>query len=370
MKEYCKKHLINIRGKRVKKPFLVIESDDWGAIRIPNPAVQKNLLHQQLIKEEDPFSQFDCLESAGDLQALYDVLGQFKDHRNNSPVLTANMVISNPDFEAIRKANFQSYFWEPFNHTYERYYPGQNTESKLFEGIKWGYLQPQFHAMEHLNVAEWMNKLRAGDEAFHRAFTQSCYAIDDPNKSNNRTNLMATYDYNGQLELTALKERIQEGLALFQSTFSFKSCSTVAPCYVWNEEIESIWQEQDIKVIQGSKFQQYKDPNTGLLKRKWRYSTQRNPAGQIYFVRNVLFEPALNQNINWVEKALESIAIAFFWGKPAIIGSHRINYVGGLSEKNRSNSLSQLEALLTAVVKKWPDVNFISSAELSNTFYA
>ena len=89
-----------------------------------------------------------------------------------------------------------------------------------------------------------------------------------------------------------------------------------------------------------------------------------NKLNQKYFVRNVLFEPALSSKINWVDKAMESIAIAFFWGKPAVIGSHRINYVSGLSQENRRNSLEQLDELLTKLIKKWPDMMFLNSEQL------
>jgi hypothetical protein len=69
-----------------------------------------------------------------------------------------------------------------------------------------------------------------------------------------------------------------------------------------------------------------------------------------------------------VDKAIESIAIAFFWGKPAVISSHRINYVGGLSEDNRNNTLEQLDQLLKRIIKKWPDVQFINSEQLLEAY--
>ena len=92
------------------------------------------------------------------------------------------------------------------------------------------------------------------------------------------------------------------------------------------------------------------------------FLTRKNKAGKK--IANILFEPALNPKINWVDKVLESIAIAFFWGKPAIVGSHRINYVAGLSQENRDNSLEQLNELLKKVQKRWPDILFINSQQL------
>ena len=65
-----------------------------------------------------------------------------------------------------------------------------------------------------------------------------------------------------------------------------------------------------------------------------------------------------------MDSCLSEIEISFKWKKPAIISSHRVNYVGGLSLKNRDNGLIQLEKLLIMITKKWPDVEFMTSNEL------
>ncbi|MFD2201841.1 hypothetical protein [Shivajiella indica] len=365
MKEFLKKHLINFRGKRINEKLLIIESDDWGAIRIPNKRVQKELFSLGLIREADPFSKFDCLESRDDYKALFEVLGKFKDNYGNQAVLTANMVMGNPDFVQIEKSGFKQYAYEHFSRTYRSYYPEQSTFETLVSGIEKGFIYPQFHAREHLNVQRWMDKLQAGDPAFRKAFEYRCFAIDDKDKSNPRANIMATYDYQNSDELTTIQNSIEEGFQLFESTFGFKSLTHIAPCYVWNEAIEKQVADLGVIGIQGSKFQQFNLPSGIRYQRVWRYMGQKNNYQQVYTVRNVLFEPALNPKINWVDKALESISIAFFWGKPAVIGSHRINYVGGLSVENRCNSLAQLEELLHKVLKKWPDIRFINAEKLA-----
>jgi hypothetical protein len=61
---------------------------------------------------------------------------------------------------------------------------------------------------------------------------------------------------------------------------------------------------------------------------------------------------------------LESIEIAFQWGKPAIIGTHRINFVGRLDEQQRNENLKDFELLIKKVLQRWPDVQFVDSATL------
>ncbi|MCF8427104.1 MAG: hypothetical protein K9H61_02925 [Bacteroidia bacterium] len=366
MKEYLKKHFINARGKRTSKKLLVIESDDWGSIRIPNKEVQEYLFNKQLIKQTDPFSTFDCLESANDYESLFEVLKNHKDDHDKHPVLTANMVMANPDFEKIKANQFQSFYSESFAKTYETYYPNQQTFEALQKGIEQKLVFPQFHAREHLNALQWLKRLQSGDKRFLIAFDVNCFAIDDLAKGNNRVNLMASYDYQNEEELDFVKESINEGLQLFEQTFGFGSKTTIAPCYVWNDHIENVLNQSGVKSLQSSYIQQKN--RSGRHERVWQKMGSSNQFQQKYFVRNVLFETALSHKANWVEKALESISIAFFWGKPAIIGSHRINYVSGLSLENRENSLSQLDELLKRVIIKWPDIKFINSKQLFDMY--
>ena len=61
---------------------------------------------------------------------------------------------------------------------------------------------------------------------------------------------------------------------------------------------------------------------------------------------------------------LKQIEAAFFWGKPAIVSSHRVNFCGHIDPENRKKGLIALDTLLNKVVNKWPDIEFVSIDEL------
>ena len=69
----------------------------------------------------------------------------------------------------------------------------------------------------------------------------------------------------------------------------------------------------------------------------------------MYSVRNVVFEPYKDSSRDWVSTALNEIAQAFLFRKPAVVVSHRINYVSGLSIKHRDLSLRLLDRLLSEI---------------------
>lgn len=367
MKATLKKHIVNLTGKRLKQKYIIFESDDWGSIRIPNLQTREVLLKNNLLKQNDPFSRFDTLESNEDYNALFDVLNKHKDQNNNHPIITANIILNNPDFEAIENINFEQYIAETFLDTYKKHSGSENAFKILEQGVNQKLMQPQFHGSEHLNVIRWIKYLKSKDERYRYAFNKKCFAINENTNQNRRHNLMATYDYDNEEELAFIKKNINLGLKQFEAIFGFKSLSTVAPCYVWNNQVEAEMLNGGVFAFQGSFLQNFNIPEKSF-KKIYHYIGQKNSNKQLYFVRNGLFEPSLNPNIDWVEKCLESIDIAFKWGKPAIIGSHRINFVGGLDESQRNKNLQNLDLLLKQITKKWPEINFISSSDLTQKY--
>lgn len=362
-----KKHIINVRGPRLKEKLLVLESDDWGSIRIPDSERQTALVRKGLISPSDPFSRYDTLENADDLDRLKQVLSSTRDVEGRPAVMTANTVMGNPDFEAIRAADFSTYHFERFDTTYQKYGYADAMQS-FRNAIEAGTIYPQFHAREHLNVPLWMRLLRDGDEAFRYAFDLACFSIDYKDASNRRSNLMAAFDSNGPEDRLFVNDAISDGLRLFEEVFGFPSVSAIAPCYVWDSQVETALQHEGVSVLQGSKFQFSPVAGAAHFQKIYHYNGQHNASGQLYLSRNGLFEPALSPKTDWVAKALESIAIAFAWGKPAVIGTHRLNYVGGLDLQMRDGNLDKLATLLAMVKKKWPDIRFVHSAGLAQYY--
>jgi hypothetical protein len=67
-----------------------------------------------------------------------------------------------------------------------------------------------------------------------------------------------------------------------------------------------------------------------------------------------------------VNECLGDIASAFRWHKPCVISSHRVNYIGCIDEKNADEGLRKLDELLKEIIKRWPDVEFMTSTELGD----
>lgn len=171
------------------------------------------------------------------------------------------------------------------------------------------------------------------------------------------------YDEKDKLD----KERIiEEGLILFRELFGFSSQSFIAPNYKWDPGLELVLSSNDVRYIQGSRYQYIPKSNFSGLKQKYHFLGENNKLKQIYLTRNVYFEPTLFNSSDCVASTLRQLDIAFKLRKPAIICSHRINYIGYIDQGNRDRNLILLRRLLRSIMQRWPEVEFMTTVELGD----
>lgn len=356
-------NLKNLVGKSLNDKYLIIESDDWGSIRMPSNQAYKNLKKKGVkldSGDSERYNKTDTLAGEEDFEALYSTLSKFKDVNNNSPVFTAISVVANPDFEKIRQNGFLKYEYEPFPVTLNKY----NREKALDYwkvGIENKLFVPEFHGREHLNVASWMRALKNEDKSTIHGFEEGCWGFKSPN---GKISYQAAFDLEVAEDLNEQIGIIKSGLELFKSIHGYNASFFVPPNGPFNTRLEKISYENGIKYMGASKIQR-EPQGEGRFKKRFHWLGQKNKLGQVYLTRNCFFEPN-DKSKDWIESCLLDIESAFKWNKPAVISSHRTNYIGVLDSDNRKESLFHLETLLKKVLKKWPEVKFITSRELGN----
>lgn len=364
-KEKIAKNYINARGWKTDKKYLIIESDDWGAIRMPSLEVYQKLIENGIPVDKFSFDKHDSLESEDDLKALFDTLEKFKDNTGSHAVLTAYHVVANPNFEKIEATGRKQYHFETIWETYKRFPHTKQVPNLIEEGMNKGVYIPQSHGREHIQVKRWMEAINSESEKEQIAFqynaiisskSQTC---DKPFEKN----YFAGQDYSDEREFEAIEQITAEGLDMFEDLFGFKSLSFTPQGSFWGDHILKTLVSKGVVLIGGRQFHPIPGKKHKFINNKiW---GEKNALGQIHWRRNCMFEPSRNQNFPWVDKCMAEIEIAFRWGKPAVISSHRENFIGSIFEDNRFQSLEKLNDLLSRVQKKWPDVKFISTHQLS-----
>lgn len=361
-------NLINIPGWHTNRHLVVIESDDWGSVRMPSREVYNQFLKEGIRVDKDVYCRYDSLANKQDLEVLFDALTSVRDKNNNHAVITANSVVANPDFKKIADSNFKQYYYEPFTKTLESTGQHDGVFNLWQEGISNNIFHPQFHGREHVNIKKWLDILRKGDDKItRRAFELGTFGLTANVSKNIPYNYMSEFRSCEKSDIEAYVVSLKEGLELFYKLFGYKSKSFIAPTYTWSQILEPYLLDLGIKYIQGVVVQQIPKEDGTLRYKRTNFQGRRNKLGQIYLMRNCFFEPSQTRDhLDAVDDCLNRIKIAFRWGKAAVISSHRLNYIGNIDVTNRNINIVLFKSLLKEIVNKWPDVEFVSSDTLGD----
>jgi len=361
-----KKNIINIPGWKTNRKIIVIESDDWGMIRTSSIIAQKELIKKGYKVSQCPYNKNDRLESDEDIEALGEVLLSVKDSLGNPAKFTINNVVANPDFKKINDDAFKNYYYQPFTETLKNQEDSQNVIRLFKEGVSHGIFQPQLHGREHINIRLWLQRLQQGDSKAIDAFQHKMFTVHHSGSiSGRRDNLDAFGNLTLRGDSFDYGKIVKEAQQIFSNTWGFKSKSFIAPCYVWHPSLEKLLNNEGIKYIQGTHVQRIPIDNTSFhIKGRYHYTGQKNKLGQYYMIRNCFFEPTESGSDYAMEKTIKEIQLSFFYKKPAIISSHRVNYIGTLNPDNRKLNLKLLDKLLHEIIRRWPEVEFMSTDEL------
>ena len=364
-------NLSNIKGWSTKRHIVVIESDDWGSVRMSSIESFERLKTSGIPVDKGHYNVYDALESNKDLEMLFDTLSQFKDSTGRHPVMTGVNVVANPDFEAIRANDFSEYVYEPYTRTCERY-PDHDRVYQLWkQGVEERLFVPVLHGREHLNAQFWMRALQGGNASTRIAFKEGVTGI--PRKGiggETVPNFQAAFQIDTVDDLPYQKEVIRTGAELFEKLYGYRAKFFVPTNGWFNNSLEKDLFDNGVEYIDTAK-KQNEPLGNGQYKVNTRFIGDKNQYGQIYLTRNCFFEPSANgfempANYDWLNYCLKEIEIAFRWHKPATISSHRVNYIGYLHPENREKGLKALGQLLGEIIKRWPDVEFMTSVELGD----
>jgi hypothetical protein len=360
-----RKNLSNILGWKTNRKIVVIESDDWGSIRTRSKHDYDVMLKAGLNVDANQFTRYDSLESNEDLDNLFDLLSSFKDSTSRSPVFTPICIVANPDFKKIKENSFQQYYFQSLDKTILDY-PKHDKLIQLWrKGIESRLFVPALHAREHLNVKRFIKGLNDNNNnGLKIAFEHQSFGVTKYQEKEIIEHLGAFHP-DDEKDIEDFESVINDAVELFEQTCGCKPLHFIPPNKESARQVDKYLADQGVKYITMSKLRKYPLGNE-RYKYQLNWWGKMNENKQTFLLRNAFFEPASNEHSDWVNQCLSEIELAFKWNKPALISTHRANYVGFIEEKNRSHGLSELKRLLEGMLNKWPDIEFMTSTELGD----
>lgn len=357
----------NLPGKKTKRKIVCIYIDDYGSIRIKDKKAYETLKSAGAPMDNSRYAKFDTLASTEDLQMTFDVLTSVKDSQGHYACMTPFSIVANPDFEKIRESGFTHYFREPVTETLKRYGSSHENVFELWkQGVCEHIFMPEYHGTEHINVKRFMEALQRGHRTTRLAFDNECVAIPTLPGDESLKHYTTTFFIERAAENEALKEDVRVGVKLFEDLFGYCSRQFTPGAGIYSPALHGVLKDEGIEYINVNRYTAY-PMGDGRYVKQFLSNGKRNEVGQKYVVRNCVFEPywdSCKRNDNAVTGCLENIAAAFRMHAPAIISTHRVNFVGSLESKHRDDSLQQLKELLSEIIKRWPDVEFMDGSQM------
>lgn len=312
----------------LRRPVLIIESDDWGA---------------------GPVSQAAVLEEIARL------LAGFSDCNGRKPVMTLGMILATADGAMIKSSG-----------GYHRQLVSTQTHGALLNvisiGINKAIFDVQLHGLEHF----WPPALMAAsedDESVRSWLDRAPDVVteDLPSPLQSRW-VDASVLPARTLNRTDVRHAVEDEVAAFQDIFRCTPGVVVPPTFVWNEMVEHDWAAAGIGVIvtPGRRYVTRDDSGMPAGAGNPVYNGQVGDNGIIYMVRDVYFEPSLGHT---AIQAQDALAQKVKLGRPALFETHRFNFLG--TDGKKEQSLEQLNNLLQGALTTWPSLAFLSTGKLA-----
>ena len=361
-------NLKNIPGPTVAKKIVVLECDDYGGIRMPSSAILLQLQGDGVSVDPSRYNLLDTLEDKEDLEQLFETLSSVKDHNGSAAVVSPFVNVANPDFDKIKAAGYSQYFYEPFTTTLQKYNRHPDTMKVWKQGMESGVFSPEFHGREHIAVQPWLQQLQEGNPSLLKAFEYGFVAVNNVDGlPQDLQEFRPEFYFTNDSQKHFLHQSIHEGVKLFEDLFGYTPSSFTPSNSVFHPDFEKTVYAAGVPFLVVA----HKNPtpaNDGQITFTNYTFRQKIKDNQLnFYVRNCAFEPN-DDSYTSMDITLRQIAAAFRWKKPAIISTHRVNFVGGIHQQNRDEGLRELHSLLKTIVKRWPDVEFMSTANMLKEF--
>ncbi len=332
---------------RCAEPVLILESDDWG--------LDRRASSERLKAFGKPGQRADeQMETAEDLRRLFDVLDGHRDASGRPAVLTANVVVANPDHDAIKRDRYEVYHEILLSRR-------EDLRPAWREGVARGVLCAELHGRSHFSVEAWMADLRsdvAGARVLSSEHRHGGLSLLEGQGQRYHTEYMSWHTGVERDERTLAAE-LKGSLDTLEKVFGRRPTSTIAPHYVFSSRIEKAWREAGLRFVQGGQYQVLRGQAGEYGSVSVSHALgERSPSGLLYLSRSVRFEPRPERPHQGIAAALAGIRSCFDQGVPAVVDTHRVNYTG----RYRDGGLHDLEELLDALRPMRP--RFLTTSEL------
>lgn len=357
-------YLKNSIGPRTNRKIVTFSVDDYGVQRTANKEAYRAMEKAGMDLHSNRFDRLDSLETPEDLSYLWETLDSVRDKNGNPAIFTAFACPANIDFDFVRDSKGDSYKYITLPALYTQL--GYSDMMNLWqEGIDAKVMNVQYHGREHVNLRTLLELLRAGDKQVWTAIKNNSWSGISHKVSPNISYVSAV-QFEDKTELPLIADILTEGTDIFENVWGYRPIHFTAPGNRENSYIHPFLAKMGVKYIDTNLYFKEHQGN-GVYKTKVHLPYSKNKLGQHFVIRNMVFEPMLqNESFDWEGYFSQKLKMIFSHGKPVNISTHRVNFGGNLLVENREKHLALLKRILKRIVNDFPDVEFMSTVDMAS----
>lgn len=304
---------------------VVLESDDWGLCGFtPDRETIDGADMSAIDPGEAPdVYRYSTLESAADVRRLARLLADHTGRDGFPAVLQPNYIVSSLTYEAP-DAPGEAPTWRLASlPELPAFYARPGLWAAVRDAMRAGVWWPEYHGRWHFDPRERKARVAENAEA-RRVAARGLLLFPDIDRS---------YELSITRDPARLAGELTDGIEIFRTLFGRPPGSVIAPDYAWNRDREIMWRDAGLGIVQAKREQRslvkygatLMDRVRKVAERSWRYLTERR---LVYLDRNCRLEGAQTSRPDeHAADCLADVHSAWRSGKPAIIGTHRVNYV-------------------------------------------
>jgi len=314
-------------------PVLILESDDWGF---------------------GPDGQSQALDR------IAKVLTTFRDDRGRHPVMTLGVVLAGPDTGRMRAEGCRTYRRVALEDA--RLAPVRDA---LTRGVARGAFSLQLHGMEHFWPDCLMRAAAASDEIRDWLIGAGVPSTESlPAELQSRW-IDATELPSAPLPVAQTVAAADEETRVFAATFGAPPEVAVPPTFIWTRDVEAAWARAGVRAVvtPGNRCESRNREGRPVPAESGYFNGAVGPYGVLYLVRDSYFEPSFGHTH---KHALRALSHNTRLGRPTLLEIHRVNFIG--EERSTQRALDEVERLLEAACANFPDIRFMSTAELARHY--
>lgn len=334
---------------RFSRQLIVFQSDDWGRAGVRDREGWDELRAAGVNLGEKPYDYYS-LETSDDLLALGATLKKHQDSIGRHPCVGMNFITANVDVQRARQSPGEIHL-RPLTEGLPQPWERPGLTDAYQQGIRDRIFFPCLHGLTHFCSAAIARELQsdgerqrlldtlwaAGTPYIHWRMPWIGYEYWDPSQPADQR----------FLPLAEQRAVVQRAAEIFRAMFGADPVSACAPGYRANHDTKVAWFEAGVRVVQGGPGKQR--------------AASADNNGMLLTSRNVEMELATATCT--LEDIVKVANDCLARGVPAIVSVHSINFHSTIRDF-RTETLALLDAFLTAMEKRWPDLLYVHDGDL------